>query len=89
MKLPDNLQAALLERDNWESIIHSPEWVVYRRFLAEHMAYLQRQSNEHIRNKRWEEGYGSLRAMDDCKNILDNITLRLQEINKQIEKGGK
>lgn len=89
MKLPETRQAALLEKDNWETIIHSPEWVVYRKFLIEHLNYLQNQVNGYLRKKEFTEAYGILIAMDDAKGILDSITIRLQSINKQIEKGEK
>lgn len=89
MKLPETIQAAKLDKASWEHIIHSPEWVIYRRFLFEHLIWLQKQSNDCIRNQKFTEAYGFLKAMDDAKDMLDNITIRLQAINKQIEKGEK
>ncbi len=89
MKLPETPKAALLEKDNWENIIHSPEWVVYRRFLAEHLAWLQGKVNDHLRNQRFTEAYGCLKAMDDGKEMLDNITIRLQSLDKIAGKGEK
>lgn len=89
MKAPETPQAALLEKNNWESIIHSPEWVIYRRFLVEHLAYLQKEVNDRVR-KHDDRGAGeSLRAMDDAKKMLDLVTIRLSELNEITKQGGR
>ena len=89
MKLPETKQGLLTERDGWESIINSPDWVTYRRFLADHIIYLQKETNDLIRTQKFTEAYGKLCAMDDANKILSLVTIRLSEINKHIEQGGK
>jgi len=86
MALPETKQGLLLERDGWESIINSPDWVTYRRFLSEHLVYMQKQVNDALRKKEFTEAYGLLIAMDDAKKILDLVTIRLSDLNKAIEK---
>lgn len=89
MKLPETAQAALLEKDNWENIIHSPEWVVYRKFLVEHLNYLQNEVNDHLRKHEDRKAGEALRAYDDAKKMLDLVTMRISMLSKTIEKGGK
>lgn len=89
MKLPETKQGLLLERDGWEHIINSPDWVTYRRFLSEHIIYLQKQSNIALRNQKFTEAYGILIAMDDAEKMLSLVTIRLSDLNSEIEKKSK
>lgn len=89
MKLPETPKAALFEKEKWESIVNSPEWIVYRNALKEHIAYLQNESNGYLRTQKFTEAFGSLRAMDDSKKFLDSITIKISQLNGIIEKGGK
>lgn len=89
MKFPETPQAVLFEKQKWEEIINSADWVAYRNALKEHVAYLQREVNDHIRNKRDIEAFGALRAMDDSNKFLDSINVRMKALNEQSSKGGK
>lgn len=89
MKLPETKVAVLFEKQNWENIIHSEEWVVFRNLLKEHINYLQKELNEHVKNSRDREAYGTWRAMDDAGKILTIVTVRLAELNRKSEEGEK
>lgn len=87
MKLPETPQACLFEKNNWESIVNSQNWIIYRKFLIEHIAFLQNEVNAFVRDQKMVEAYGSLRAMDDNRKFLDLITKRITALNEKIEKG--
>lgn len=87
MKLPETPNAVLFEMKKWEEIITSSDWTIYRNALKEHIAYLQNEVNQYIRDQKMMEAYGSLRAMDDAKKFLDSITKRMMALNNIIEKG--
>ena len=88
MKLPETKQGLLTERDQWEAIINSPECFIYRKFLVEHINYLQKDLNDLLRTQKFTEAYGKLCALDDANRMLSLVTIRLSEINKNIEQGG-
>lgn len=88
-KLPETKVAVLMEKQNWENIIHSEEWIVFRRLLKEHIDYLQNEVNHRLRNFEDRKSGESLRAMDDCKKMLDLVTIRISDLNKASEKGEK
>lgn len=89
MKLPETPQMALMEKNSWENIIHSQDWLVYRRFLLEHLNYLQKEVNDRLRRHEDRAAGESLRAYDDVKKMLDLVTIRISELNEQIKHGGK
>ena len=89
MKLPETKQGLLIERDGWESIINSPDWVTYRRFLSDHLIYLQKEVNDFLRAQKFTEAYGKLIAMDDAKKMLDLVTIRLSDLNTEITRKEK
>lgn len=82
MKIPETPQARLFEKERWAELIGSTDWTVYRNLLKEHIAYLQKEANDHLRSQRNVEAYGSLRAMDDCNRFLDSINLRMKALNQ-------
>lgn len=86
-KLPETKVAALMEKQNWENIIHSEDWIVFRRLLKDHIDYLQKETNDHLRKQNYAEAFGSLRAMDDAGKILTLVTIRISDINRITEKG--
>lgn len=88
-KMPETKSAVLMEKQNWENIIHSDEWIVFRQLLREHSEYLQKEANDHLRKYEDRAAGEALRAMDDCKKILDLVTVRISELNKNIENGSK
>lgn len=88
MKLPETPQAILYELSKWEDIITSTDWITYKNALREHIAYLQKEANEHLRKQRNVEAFGALRAMDDNNRFLDSINIRMKALNDKIEKGG-
>lgn len=88
-KLPETKEAALFEKHNWENIIHSEEWVVFRKLLREHCEYLQKEGNGYLLDQKYTEAYGSLRAMKDAEKILTLVTIRISDINKQSDQGGR
>lgn len=88
MKLPETPKACLFEKEQWENIIHTQEWVVYRNLLKEHLAHLQKEVNDHLRKHEDRFAAEALRAMDDSKKILDLVTTRIAELNQSIEQGG-
>lgn len=83
MPIPESKDACLKELHAWESIIHTDEWVVFRRFLVEHCTYLQKEANDLLRKKEFTDAYGKLIAMDDANKMLTLITQRLSALNKQ------
>lgn len=87
MKIPETPQAVLFEKQKWEEIINSADWVAYRNAMKEHVAYLQRDVNEHLRSQRNVEAFGSLRAMDDCNKFLDSINMRMKALTEKSERG--
>lgn len=89
MKLPETAKGILFEKEAWESIIGSSNWVVYRKALSEHVIYLQNQVNVKLREQKNVEAYGYLIAMDDCNKFLDSINKRMSALNELSEKGGK
>ncbi len=86
MKLPETPKACLFEREQWENIIHAPEWIVYRNLLKEHIAHLQKEANDFLRKHEDRKAGEALRAMDDAKKILDLVTIRISDLNQQIER---
>lgn len=88
MKIPETPQAVLYEKQKWEDIITSPDWVTYRNALKEHVAYLQKEVNDHLRKHEDRLASEALRAMDDSNKFLDSINVRLKVLNEKIEKGG-
>lgn len=89
MKLPETKKECLSEKENWDDIIHSPSWVVFRNLLKEHCAYLQKETNEYLEKHEDRKAGESLRAMKDSNKILTLVTQRISELNKTIEQGGK
>lgn len=85
MSIPETKDAILKELHAWENIIHSDEWIVFRNFLKEHCAYLQKEANDHLRKNEDRKAGESLRAMDDANKMLTLITQRIAALNK----GGK
>lgn len=88
MKLPETAQGVLYEKQKWEDIITSTDWVTYRNALKEHLAYLQKEVNDHLRKHEDRLAGEALRAMDDGNKFLDSINLRIRALNEKIEKGG-
>lgn len=86
-KLPETKVAILTEKHNWENIIHSDEWVVFRRLLKDHADYLQGEVNKCLRDHEDRRAGEVLRAMDDCNKILHLVTIRISEIQKASERG--
>lgn len=86
-KMPETKESALHEKHSWEDIIRDPKWIVYKRLVAEHCVYLQREVNIHLRNHEDRRAGEALRALDDCNKILDLISTRLKMLNDQLEKG--
>ncbi len=86
MKLPETKSEVLSEKEKWEDIISSPDWVVFRKYLESHCIFLQKEANDHLREQRNVEAYGSLRAMDDAKKMLESVRIRLVNLNKLSEK---
>lgn len=88
-KLPETRAAVLLEKSNWDNIIHSDEWIVFRKLLREHIDYLQKEVNDNLRKHEDRKAGESLRAMDDSNKILTLITIRISELTKTSEQGAK
>lgn len=86
MRIPETPQACLFEKEKWEQLIVSADWVAYRNALKEHSAYLQIEANTHIRNQRFTEAFGSIRAMDDSNKFLDSINVRIRALNEKLER---
>lgn len=89
MKLPETRVEVLSEKDKWENIINSSDWVVFRKYLESHCLFLQNQVNEDLRCQRFTDAYGTLRAMDDARKMLESVRIRLVNLNKLSEKGEK
>ena len=49
MKEFETPKEIIQERDEWEGIINSPDWVVFVRFVKNHIDYLEKQSRDHTR----------------------------------------
>ena len=89
MKIPETDIEQKLNRDKWEAIIHSPDWVVFRKFIAEHVEYLEKESKRHLRAHEDRLAGECLFAADDCKKMLESVRVTLANLNERIEKGGK
>ncbi len=89
MKQLETPGEVLSERDEGESIINSPDWVVFRKWVVGHIDYLEKKSKDHLRNYEDRKAGEALFAADDCKKMLESIRIRLNSLNEQIEKGGK
>lgn len=88
MKIPETDIELQLERDRWQNIISSPDWIVFRKWVAEHIDYLEKKSKTHLRQHEDRFASECLYAADDCKKMLESVRIRLSELNKTIEKGG-
>lgn len=86
MPIPETKDGVLKELHSWQNIISSDEWVVFRNLLKDHIAYLQKETNDLLRKKEFTDAFGSLRAMDDSSKILTLVTTRLNELNRKGEK---
>lgn len=86
-KLPETKDAVLFELHNWQNIIRTDEWVSFRKLLKEHEEYLQNEVNKHLRKHEDRLAGEVLRAKDDCKKILDLVTIRISELNDKTTKG--
>lgn len=86
MPIPENKDAALKELHNWQNIIHTDEWVVFRNLLKDHAGFLQKEVNEHLEKHEDRKAGEALRAMKDCNKILTLVTTRINELNKIGEK---
>lgn len=87
MKIPETKDAALHELHNWQNIIRTDEWVVFRKLLKEHAEWLQGEANKHLRKNEDRQAGETLRAMDDCNKILNLVTNRINELTTKAEKG--
>lgn len=85
MPLPQTKDAVLKELHGWENIINSADWVVYRNFLKEHCAFLQKEVNDQVRKQNMVEAFASLRAMEDANKMLTLITQRISSLNNRKE----
>jgi hypothetical protein len=85
MPLPETKVAILSEIQAWENIIHSEDWIVFRRLLKDHSDWLQKEANDYIRSQKHTEAFGSLRAMDDCQKILNLVTKRISDLKNKKE----
>ena len=89
MAIPETKQGVIEERDEWESIINSPDWIVFVRWIKGHIEYLEKNSREHLRKHEDRLASEKLAAADDWRKTLESVRVRLQELNKTIEQGGK
>lgn len=87
MKIPETKQAALFEKQNWEDVIHSQEWLVFRKLIAEHCGFLQKEVNDCLRRHEDRKAGEALRALDDQNKILTLITQRIAALNEKTAKG--
>lgn len=85
MSIPEQKHACLMELQSWQNIIHSEEWVVFRRFLKDHTDYLQKEVNEDLRKGEHIKSAQTLRAMDDANKMLTLITQRITALTKKGE----
>ena len=85
MKQLENPGEVLAERDQWEGIIRSPDWIVFRKWVDSHVAYLEKKSKEHLRNCEDRKAGEYLFAADDFRKMLESVRIRLASINEQIE----
>lgn len=79
----------LYELEQWQDIIHSSEWRVFKKLLEEHKIYLQQEVNTFLRNHEDRKASETLRAMDDCSKILTIITNRIALLRTQTEEDKK
>lgn len=86
MSIPETKDAVLLEFGAWQSIIHSEDWVVFRRLLKEHSEWLCDKALEHIDKKEYDEAACKRYAMKDCQKILTLIENRIKELREKGEK---
>lgn len=87
MKLPETRSAVLLELGSWENIIHSDDWLAFRRLLKEHTEYLQNEVNECLGRHEDRKAGEALRAMRDCNKIIDLVNKRITALRGVSEVG--
>lgn len=88
MKKLENQGEVLEQRDQWEGIIRSPDWIIFRKWVEGHIEYLEKKSKEHLRNCEDRKAGEYLFAADDFKKMLESVRVRLQQLNEQIAQGG-
>lgn len=81
--------AILFEIQAWENVIHSEEWIYFRKLLDRHADFLQKEVNAHLSKHEDRKAGESLRALQDCKMILTLVTKRISELRNKSEKGEK
>ena len=87
MKQLENSGEVLAERDQWEGIIRSPDWIVFRKWVDGHVAYLEKKSKEHLRNCEDRKAGEYLFAADDFRKMLESVRVRLEQLNTKVENG--
>lgn len=88
MKMPETKSMLLNELHSWQNIVKSDEWIVFRRLLKDHIDFLQKEANSYLRKHEDRQAAESLRAMDDCSQMLNLVTTRINQLNK-LEKDGE
>ena len=89
MKLPETKTQVLYDIDRWQNILISQEWVLYVNLVKEHCLYLQKEVNDHLRVHEDRQAGEALRALDDCKRLLDLVSNRMKALHDQTEKLNK
>lgn len=89
MILPETNVELQSEMGNWDAIIHTPQWVVFTRWIKEHIDYLEKKSKEHLRNHEDRLASEVLYAADDWRKTLESVKARIKSINEKIQKGEK
>lgn len=89
MAIPETKYGVMEDRDAWESIINSPDWIVFVRWIKGHIEYLEKNSRDHLRKHEDRLAGEKLAAADDWRRVLESIRVRLNELNNKIEQGGK
>ncbi len=87
MKNIETKQELVSERDEWEGIINSPDWVVFSRWIKGHIEYLEKQSKEYLRKHEDRKAGEALYASDDWRKTLESVRIRLASLNEKIEQG--
>lgn len=84
MKQLETPNEILAQRDQWEEIIRSPSWIIFRKWVEEHIQYLEKQSKDALRKHEDRKAGECLYAADDFKKMLESVRIRLAALNEQI-----
>jgi len=71
------------ELTNLEHLITSTGWQQYRELIKEHKAYLQKEVNRAIRDRKFEDAIASLAKFDDIDKLFELLEIKIKQLKKE------